>query len=177
MKKVIIIGPSGAGKSTLAAALAVKLQLPHTELDAINHQENWTPIEADEFREIVAEKSKEEGWVFCGNYFSTLGFDFWKKADTIIWCDYPFSLVLKRLLSRTIHRTITRKELWNGNKESFFVNFFSSDSVILYMIKSWRKQQRRYGPIFDNGANELPGVRLVRLKSPRDTKRFLDTVS
>lgn len=173
MKKVIIIGPAGAGKSTLAAHLAEKLGAEHTELDSIHHQANWRPINKDEFRRIVDEKTKADGWVFCGNYFSTLGLEFWKKADTIIWLDYPFPLVLRRLVKRTFNRSITQQELWNGNRSSFFENFFTKDSVIYWMMTTWNKQKRRFGPIFDNPQG-LDGVELVRLRSPKETKLFID---
>lgn len=171
MKKVIIIGPSGAGKSTLASQLAEKLGVEHTELDSINHQANWQPIDKDEFRRIVDAKTKQDGWVFCGNYFSTLGVEFWKKADTVIWLDYSFPLVLNRLLRRTTSRGITRRELWNGNRESLVMNFFTSDSVIYSMMRSWNKQKRNFGPIFDDPEG-LPGVELIRLRSPKETKGF-----
>ncbi len=176
MRKIIIIGPAGAGKSTLAETIAERLNLPHTELDGIYHQQNWAPIDKNEFRMIVRRKAQEDGWVICGNYFSTLGLDFWGKADTIIWCDYSFPLVMSRLLRRTLRRTISKEELWNGNTELFFVNFFTRDSLILFMMKSWNKQKKRYGPIFTSGSNELPGVRLVRLKTPGATEAFLKHV-
>jgi len=176
MKKIIVIGSAGAGKSTLAKALADRLHIPHYELDAINHQENWTPIDRDEFRRIVEEKTKQDAWVFCGNYFSTLGFDFWRKADTIIWCDYPFSLVMSRLLKRTLRRTLTKEELWNGNKERFITNFFTKDSIFAWMIKSWKKQKSLYGEIFTHGSSEIPGVQLIRLTSPKATKIFMEQI-
>lgn len=175
MKKVIIIGPAGAGKSTLAGELARKLGVEHTELDSINHQADWQPIEKDKFRHIVAEKTKQNGWVFCGNYFSTLGLEFWEKADAIIWLDYSFPLVLNRLLRRTFKRTLTKEELWNGNRESFFGNFFTSDSVILWMMKSWNKQKKRYEPIFKD-PKILPKVQKIRLRSPSEAKAFLKSL-
>jgi adenylate kinase family enzyme len=173
MKKVILIGPSGVGKSTLAADLAEKLSVEHIELDAIYHQENWQPIDKDEFRRIVNEKTKADGWVFCGNYFSTLGIEFWQKADAVIWLDYSFPLVLNRLVKRTFNRVITRQELWNGNKESLVNGFFTKDSVIYFMMSTWNKQKRRYGPIFDNPQG-LDGVEMIRLRSPKETKLFLN---
>lgn len=175
MKKVIIIGPSGAGKTVLAQALSRKLSIPHVELDSIHHQDNWQPIDKDEFVRVVNSLTSKDSWIFCGNYFSILGIEFWKKADTIIWCDYSFPLVLLRLLRRTIRRVSTKQLLWNGNRETFLVNFLSHDSVILWMIRSWSKQKKRYGPLFSQ-PETLPGINLVRLKSPRVTVKFLKRV-
>lgn len=172
MKKVIIVGPSGAGKSTLAVRLAEKLGVEHIELDSIYHQANWQPIDREEFRQIAHEKAEQDGWVFCGSYFSKLGLEFWGKADAVIWLDYPFPLVLSRLVRRTVTRGVKRQELWNGNRESLFRNFFTSDSVIYWMMGAWNKQKRTFGPIFDD-PNSLPGVEMIRLRSPKEMKLFL----
>jgi adenylate kinase family enzyme len=175
MKKVIIIGSSGAGKTVLAQALSRKLSIPHVELDSIHHQDNWQPIDKNEFVSVVNKLTSKDSWIFCGNYFSILGIEFWKKADTIIWCDYSFPLVLRRLLRRTVRRVFTKQLLWNGNRETFLVNFLSNDSVILWMMRSWNKQKKRYGPLFSH-PKVLPGIDLVRLKSPRATVAFLKHV-
>src|SRR5262245_56308830 len=50
MRRVSVVGNSGSGKTTVAAALAERLGVACTELDAINHQPNWTPLPVDEFR-------------------------------------------------------------------------------------------------------------------------------
>jgi adenylate kinase family enzyme len=34
--RIVVIGTAGAGKTTLARNIAVELELPHIELDAIN---------------------------------------------------------------------------------------------------------------------------------------------
>lgn len=176
MKKIIIIGASGAGKTTLARHLSEKLNIPHTELDSINHQENWRPIEKEEFRSRVDEITKQDGWILCGNYFSTLGLSLWRKADTIIWCDYSFPLVMNRLLRRTLKRTYTKEVLWNGNRESFVGNFFTRDSVIYWTMRKWNRNKKRFSAIFAK-PEDLPGVTLVRLRNPKETALFVKKAS
>lgn len=169
--KVIVVGTSGSGKSTLAKRISKKIGTNHIELDSIYNQSNWKPIETSEFIKIVEQRTTSTSWVACGNYFSRLGLEFWKKADLVIWLDYPFYVVLGRLLRRSFKRGLTREHLWNGNRESLRKNFLSKDSVVLHMIKTWRKQKVRYEPIFSNSTIE--NVSLVRLRNDRELENFL----
>lgn len=174
MNKILVIGSSGAGKTTLAKKLSAMLALPHTELDAVHHQKNWQPLDDAAFKAQVNTITDGEKWILCGNYFTKSGgVKLWGKADTVIWCDYPFPLVFSRLMRRTLKRTITKEKLWNDNTESFVVNFFSKESVLLWMIHEWKEQQQRYGTLFEKG---LKGVRLVRLRNAKDTTVFLETI-
>lgn len=175
MKKIIIVGSSGSGKTTLARRLSVILEIPHTELDAIHHQAHWQPMDNVEFAKQVNDIARGSEWIFCGNYFSTLGLGFWRQADTIIWCDYSLGRVFARLLRRTLRRTLTKERLWNGNYERFFVNFLTKDSVILWMLQSWKRQQRRYSEIFSQ-SSALPHTNLIRLRNPKDTELFVKQI-
>ncbi len=90
----------------------------------------------------------------------------------VIWLNRPLPVTLYRLLKRTLHRTITREELWNGNRESFFSNFFSKDSVIYFMLKKRRSLNKKYNSIFRS--RELGGqTTLVRLRTDREVDDFL----
>lgn len=175
MKRILIIGSSGAGKTTLAQALSQRLGIPHTELDSIYHRENWQPLDSHKFKQRVYEIAEGEKWVLCGNYFSKLGIDLWHRADTIIWCDYSFPLVFNRLLKRTVTRAVTKEELWNGNREELYANFFTNDSILWWMMKSWNKQKRRYGKLFSE-PELFPTTRLVRLKKPQAAVEFLQSI-
>lgn len=175
MDKIVVIGPAGSGKSTLSRKIATKTGAPYLELDSINHQADWQPIDKNEFREIVNELTHNSSWIIDGNYLSTIGKDAWKRADAVIWLDRPFFVVFTRLVSRTLRRTLRREELWNGNKESFVGNFFTKDSVIYFMVNKWKSQKRKYSAIFDN-SESLSGVKLIRLKSDRDVRNFLEHI-
>lgn len=43
---------------------------------------------------ILDSMTAEVAWIFCGNYFSTLGIEFWKKVDTAIWSNIVSSRIV-----------------------------------------------------------------------------------
>jgi len=174
MRKVIIVGVAGSGKSTLAKRISKKINARHIELDSIYHQQNWQPIETEEFIKTINEFMENDSWVFCGNYFSRLGLEFWSKADTVIWLDYPFHTALRRVFLRTLKRGLTRQVLWNGNRESLRKNLFTKDSVIRHMLTTWRKQKKRYEPIFL--ANKLGDTTLIKFTNDSQANEFVQSL-
>ena len=58
--RVAVVGNSGSGKSTLARELAVRLGVKCIELDAIHHLPDWTPIDREEMRRVVRERTEAE---------------------------------------------------------------------------------------------------------------------
>jgi len=42
-RRVLVAGTAGAGKTTVAGWIAMALQLPHVEIDALFHGADWTP--------------------------------------------------------------------------------------------------------------------------------------
>lgn len=175
MQKIIIIGPSGAGKTTLARQIAGIINVPHYELDSFYHLENWHQADAQDFRTKVFTLAAQDGWIFCGNYFSKLGIEFWRKPDMLIWCDYPLWLVLPRLVRRTLRRAIRKETLWNNNTESLLKSVFTKDSVIFWMLSTWRAHKKRHHQLFLD-QSQFPGVQLIRLRHPRQANRLLETL-
>jgi len=118
MRRISVAGSSGSGKSTLASELAELLDAEHIELDSLYHQSDWTPLADTEFGSRVAGAITADRWVVDGNY-GVVRDIVWDAADTIVWIDLPRRVVMGRLVRRTIGRVVSRKELWNGNRESF----------------------------------------------------------
>ena len=169
MRRIIIVGTSGSGKTTLARQLAARLTIPHVELDALHWQPGWTPAERESLRARVTKAVSGDGWVVDGNY-SVVRDITWARADTIIWLDFSLPLTLWRVTSRTFRRYVARTELWNGNYERLG-SIFSRDSIILWALTTWRKNRQRYSEIFTDP--EYTHLRLIRLRSPRQTRRWL----
>jgi adenylate kinase family enzyme len=170
MQRIVVVGTTGSGKTTLAAELARRLSVPHVELDALHWEANWVEAEREVFRERVSQVLSGDTWVVAGNYSKARDL-VWSRADIIVWLDYPLSLILWRLLWRTVKRTITQQDLWKGNRERFREQFFSRDSLFLWALQSHPRHRRKYPADLDDPA--YAHLRLVRLHSPRETEDWL----
>src|SRR2546423_4077200 len=145
MRRVVVVGTSGSGKTTLARQLAAKLDVTHIELDALHWEPNWSSTPVPRLREkvVAALAAAPQGWTICGNY-RAVSDAIRPNADTIVWLDYPMSLVFRRTLSRTLRRWWCGEVLWNGNRERLWTNFCTSDSILLWVINTWRIRRRDY---------------------------------
>jgi adenylate kinase family enzyme len=174
MQRILIIGSGGAGKSTLARQLAARLGLTHTELDSLYWLPDWAHITEAEFLARVDAVTSEPHWVLCGNYSTTQTITF-KRADTVIWLDYPLLFIFGRLLKRTVQRVVTRENLWgSGNRETLRNAFFSRDSLLLYILKTHRRRSTTFARLMSENTN--PSLTWLRFTSPRDTDAWLRTL-
>jgi adenylate kinase family enzyme len=169
-RRIIVLGVTGSGKSTLAAELARRLGAPRIELDAFNWEPNWTPAQSEVFRERVRQSVAGDAWVVDGNYRQSRDL-IWPRAQTIIWLDYPLPVIYARLLRRTLWRTLARVELWSGNRERLWPQFFTRDSLFVWAITSQPRQRREY-PLIPT-LPEYAHVTFIHLRSPRATTRWL----
>jgi hypothetical protein len=146
--------------------------VPHVELDAIYHQPGWTPLADDEFRARVEAATEHDDWVVDGNY-SVVRDIVWRKADTVVFCDLPYVTVMARTIGRTLRRTMTQEELWNGNREplSNLWSFKPEKSIIAWTATHHGCYRRRYAE-----AERDPrwaDLDFVHLRSRRDVERFV----
>ena len=114
--RVSVIGSSGAGKTTFGRALAARLHVPFLELDSVYHQENWTPLDDGAFRARVGVAVGGDSWVIDGNY-GTVRPLVLARATDVVWLDYSRARVMRQVVFRSVVRGVTRRELWNGNRE------------------------------------------------------------
>lgn len=173
MRRICIVGTSGSGKTTLASHLAEHLDIPHVELDALHWQSGWTSTATPILLTRVAEALSGDGWVVDGNYHALREVT-WARADTLIWLDYSLPLVLSRITRRTVRRLIARTELWNGNRERLRA-VFSRNSIILWSLTTWDKNRRDFRQQF--AQPDFDHLRLIRLRSPRQTRRWLQSLA
>lgn len=169
-QRIVVLGVTGSGKSTLSAELARRLGAPCIELDAFNWEPNWTTAPPEVFRERVAQATAGDAWVVDGNYRQAHDL-IWPRAQTIIWLDYSLAVIYARLLRRTLWRTLTQVELWSGNRERLWEQFFTRDSLFLWAVTQQPKHRREY-PLIPSRP-EYAHATFIRLRSPRATTRWL----
>ncbi len=173
MKRVVVIGTSGSGKTTFASSLASLLNVPHIELDQLHWNPNWQETPRDQFIEKVKTATDIPAWVVDGNYTTKVSAIAWQRADTIVWLDYPFRVVITRLLVRTFRRAVLGEACCNGNRESLR-QAFSKDSIILWAFTSHWRHQRDYAAKLRDPAHAH--LRQVRLQSPRTANQWIENL-
>jgi adenylate kinase family enzyme len=162
MQRVMIIGPCGAGKSTLSFTLAGKLGLPLTHMDKLNWLPGWVDGGNDRVRAKLADVLKGERWLIEGNYGSTMPMRL-KRADTVVYLDFPIRLCLWRLIKRVVTgRGKTRPDMTADCPERFDLKFFT-------YVMGWN-----YGPR-PRTEEALKGheTKVIRLRSPKELARWV----
>jgi len=174
LRRVVVVGTSCSGKSTFARRLAGILGAPCTGLDVLYWRPNWTPSPEEEFAAAIARTASAEVWVIDGNYTRHQGL-LWPRATAVVWLNYPFRTVWSRALRRTIGRMISREELFNGCRESFRQSFFSRDSILLWVLRTYGRNRREYprrlrGPLAAH-------LDVCEFRRPQEAERFLEELA
>jgi adenylate kinase family enzyme len=172
MRRINVVGTSCSGKTTLASQLAQRLGVPHVELDALFWGPRWTPVPAERFRARLTDALAGDGWVADGGYAPVRDLT-WSRADTIVWLDYPLHLVLGRWAARTVRRIRSGEEFWpgTGNRESIR-NALRRDGLLWWILSTHRRRRRSMAAAM----RARTDLRWVRLGSPADTERWLETL-
>jgi adenylate kinase family enzyme len=170
MQRISVVGTSGSGKTTLASQIAERLAIPHVELDYLHWEPNWVEVADEVMRQRVSQVLVGECWVVDGNY-SIVRDIVWGRADTVVWLDYSLTVIMSRLLWRTFVRSFTQQEVCNGNRESLQKALFSSDSILLWALQTYKKRRREYRLLFQKP--EYAHLNFVHLCSPKATRDWL----
>jgi adenylate kinase family enzyme len=171
-RRIAVVGVSGNGKTTLARRLAGQLDVPYTELDALCHLPGWVEASDEDFqRDVEAAMDRSDGWVLDGSYQWKLGDLVLQRADTIVWLDQPLPLVLRRLVTRALKDIVTRRDLFNGNRQTWRFAFWGRDSLVGYAVRQHFRRRREWPQEF----RRFPTIEVVRLRSPGEVKRWLQS--
>lgn len=171
--RFVIIGTSGCGKTTFGRKLAERLQSPHIELDALYWGPDWTARPHNEFAEAVRTAAQQDRWVADGNY-SKVRDILWTRATHIVWLNFSRPVIFSRVLRRTLLRTVLRRPLWHGNRESLFRALFTRDSILLWSWTTFASNCTRYAAL-RSGA-EYGSLQWIECRTPSEATAFLSTI-
>ena len=170
-RRINVVGTSAVGKTSMAAALAALLEVPHVELDALHWEPNWTEAPDHVLRERVRAAIAGDRWVVDGNYSKVRDL-LWERAEAVVWLDLPLRTVLWRYARRTVRRIARREELWSGNRERLSTHLFTHDSLLWWILTTYRKRRREYPPLLA----ARPELAAIRLRSGRAADSWLADV-
>ena len=174
MQRFSVVGSTGSGKTRTAYRIGDAMGIPVLELDSIHWGPNWTPTHRDTIRVQVEEFTPGDAWVVDGNYRAMAQDLVWDAADTVVWLDLPFRTNAAQLLRRTLSRVAHRERLWSGNRESLYKALLSRDSILWWLIKTHRKNRRRY--LHDMSTGACPDLQWIRLCSRREVDAWLESL-
>ena len=172
--RYLVVGTSGAGKSTFAEKLATARQCPYIELDAHYWGPDWQAVPAEQFKRLVLDATEGPCWVADGNY-SAVRDVLWSRATHVVWLNYGRLTVFSRLLWRTLSRGITRTRLSHGNRESLRMAFFSKDSILLWSLSTYPKNQAKFAALRQH--SDFAHLQWTELTEPSQVSTFLTAVA
>lgn len=172
-RRINVVGTSGSGKSTFSRALAGALGLPWHEMDAHFWLPEWQGRTDGDFLARIAALTSGDAWVLDGNYTRTIPVK-WARVECVVWLDYSLPVTLFRAVRRAIGRAISKKELWpgTGNHESFCQSFLSRKSILLWTLRTYGTNRRKYAKL----SQTAQLFKWIRIRRPCDTKALLDAL-
>jgi len=171
-RRILIVGVTGSGKSTLGRAIEARTGIPHIEMDALHWGEGWT--ERPQFRTEARAAAASDAWVAELQYTRVLGALFLERADTLVWLDLPPWVSLTQLTRRTVRSWRRREMKWGVVREPAPWTILTDDEhIIRWWFRTWRKPAQRV-PRY---AAEHPQLQVVRLRSRREVREWVDRLA
>lgn len=169
-RRYLIYGVTGSGKTTLAQQVAARLELPFHAVDDLTWLPGWQPVPDDTQRQLITDLCSRDSWVIDSAYSNWLDVPL-AHADVVVGLDYPRWVSLWRVARRSVARAIDKNPICGGNVESWR-RVLSADSMVVWHFKSFQRKRERIRA----WSRSSPGPRIVRLRSPRASTRWLESL-
>jgi adenylate kinase family enzyme len=169
MQRILVMGSSGSGKSTFARQLSGITGIPVVSIDALFWKPGWVESDRAEFRERLAEVTRQPRWIMDGNYTSAWGELRRDVSDTVIWFDLPRAICMMGILTR-IAKSYgqVRPEMAPGCPEKIDFEFFR-------YVWTYRKKQRPTLVAFFEGLR--PDQTFVTFTNRAQADRYLSDLA
>ncbi|HSP05201.1 MAG TPA: hypothetical protein VLR27_16975 [Acidimicrobiales bacterium] len=170
-RRILLFGVTGSGKTTLARSVGARTGIPwHSADDELGWLPGWVERPTDEQRKIAERITSGDAWILDTAYSR------WRdlvmaRVELVVALDYPRWRSLSRLLRRTARRVVRRELVCNGNRETLR-RALSRDSIIAWHFRTFREKRAH----IDRWMADPAGPRIVRLRSPAETDRWLETL-
>lgn len=169
-QRIAILGGASTGKSTLAKKISQQLLLPHIILDQHYWQSGWKRAPEKEFLQKVELLLGAKQWVCDGNY-PIIQDILNQRVQCVIWLDYPLWRVILRFFKRSFRELILRKPNLTCCTDSFWRRFFSKESHLFWIVKSFSNRRNIYQKITKE--LEQSGIRVLHVQSLTQKKSLL----
>ncbi len=168
----MVVGTSGAGKTSFATAFARRAGCKRIELDAINWQPGWRDLQThdpEEFKRRTAKAAAADAWVCDGNYAIIRPYVL-PRATHLVWLDYSRALIMQRVIWRSVSRAISRRELYNGNREDAR-QWLDKDHPIRWACSTFHRRRTEYEAMF--ATPDYAHVTVFRVRHPSEAADVL----
>ena len=165
MDRIAIVGCGGSGKSWLARSLGGRLGVTPVHLDGLYYDQNWKPLDKEQFAALQRDLVAAPRWIIDGNYASSLPIRL-LAADTVIFLDLPAWICLCGVARR-------RMRYGGGQHKDIGVYDRINWGVARYILGYRRRMAPRVRKLIaDHGGN----AEVVVLRSRRATRDYLIAV-
>ena len=173
-KRILLVGVTGSGKSTGAAELARILNCSYIDFDGDIRwvpasEAKWTAREITQQESLADQLLSKPEWVMAG-YSQVLSQKVIPRTDLAIILNYSPVVTFSRLFKRSLQRLWGKEEVCNGNIETCG-QLFSTDSILLWWLRTVRRNHRFYREVVDD--QNFPVA--IRLTHPRQFEALKDS--
>jgi adenylate kinase family enzyme len=112
----------------------------------------------------VSAAISSDAWVSDGNYGVVRDL-IWRRATHLVWLDYSCTVVMYRVIKRSVARAFDQKELWAENRENWR-HWLRPSHPIRWAWSTWRGRRSSFETLLEGA--QYSHLVVIRLRRPSD---------